>query len=349
MSEKETLTGLACPQCGGMVPIPEGQVIVKCPFCDLRSMVHGEIGLQRYQASKRIDRQQALTALNSFLSGKMAIAMNAAKTSRLSEAFVVYLPFWMNRAHVMAWVFGQKRVSTGKTTTYRPKEVKIAQDMSWNGAACDVGEFGVESIPLTHQPLEPFNPGILHDTGLVFEPVGSLSEARTASNQAFIERIKQGANLDRIAQIFSRSVRQRMGLVYYPLWVLRYLYRGRSFQVVVDGYSGQVLYGKAPGNTLYRALVLMGGMAAGALLAVDASAGAFYVASGMSGDGAGTVLIFGVGLIIAGLGVMLKAYSTFRYGEQYEYRLGGKKSAKSLFQIGDLVSRVKELSSWTNQ
>src|SRR5690606_41752721 len=50
-------------------------------------------------------------------------------------------------------------------------------------------------------------------------------------------------------------------------WVLRYLYRGRAFQVVVDGYSGKVLYGKAPGNTIYRAAVLVASMAVGALLA----------------------------------------------------------------------------------
>jgi hypothetical protein len=37
------------PNLGGTVPIPEGQIIVRYPYCNLRSMVGGEHGLQRYE------------------------------------------------------------------------------------------------------------------------------------------------------------------------------------------------------------------------------------------------------------------------------------------------------------
>ena len=59
MSEKEALTGLNCPRCGGIVPIPEGQAIVICPFCQQRSVVRGENGVRRYQVPNRIDRAAA--------------------------------------------------------------------------------------------------------------------------------------------------------------------------------------------------------------------------------------------------------------------------------------------------
>jgi hypothetical protein len=42
-----------------MVPIPEGQAVVRCPFCDQRSLVRGERGLRRYQVPQRIEREQA--------------------------------------------------------------------------------------------------------------------------------------------------------------------------------------------------------------------------------------------------------------------------------------------------
>lgn len=349
MSEQETIHGLACPRCGAMVPIPEGQVIVRCPYCELRSLVRGERGLQRYQVPRRLNRDQALASLQRFLGSSGAIAMNAAKTSSLNEAFVAYLPFWTRWARVMAWVFGQKKVRSGDKTTYKAREVKIAQDMTWNGAACDVGEFGVDAVPLTDQPLEPFDPAALHQIGMVFEPVGSISEARNAADTSFNNRLQQTSQLDRVAQVFSRFVRQRMGLVYYPLWVMRYLYRGRSFQVVVDGYSGQVLYGKAPGNSLYRAAVLVGGMAAGAFLAVDLSSLSWYLASQTEGDGAGWLFFIGLAVVAAGFGLMAKAYQSFRYGEQYEYRLGGKKGSQSLLQPQNLVSQIEEIASWIDQ
>jgi hypothetical protein len=191
-----------------------------------------------------------------------------------------------------------------------------------------------------------FNPDKLHETGLVFEPVGSLSVAHSSAEQQFAGRVREASRLDQIAQIFQRSVRQRFGLVYYPLWVMRYVFHGRSFQVVVDGYSGQVLYGKAPGNALYRAAVLVGGMALGAFLAVDVSALAMYLGADSDGEG---LFVFGLAMIAAGLGLMLKVYNSFRYGEHYEFRLAGKKKEKALMDVKDVISQVQEVSSWVRQ
>lgn len=346
MSEKDPLHGLACPRCGGMVTIPEGQLIVICPYCDLRSMVRGERGLQRYQVPLRIDRDQALAAQRQFLKSSRAIAMSAAKEAQPGEDFIVYLPYWMSWSRVFGWVFGKKRIRSGDKTTYRPKEVKVAEDMHWNGAACDVGEFGVADVPYTDQELDLFNPVQLHEQGMVFEPVGSLSEARTSAEQIFERRVEKISGLDQIAQIFQRSVRQRFGLVYYPLWVIRYLFHGRAFQVVVDGYSGKVLYGKAPGNALYRAAVLVGGMALGAFLAVDVSSLAVYWGTDSDGEG---LFLFGLAMFVVGIGLMIKVYNAFRYGEHYEYRLSSPKKVSDLLEGKDITSLVREVSSWTRQ
>jgi hypothetical protein len=326
-----------------MVTIPEGQVIVKCPYCDLRSMVRGERGIHRHQIPNKITREQALSGLRRFLTSSRAIAMSAAQESRLVEDFVVYLPYWMSWSRVLGWVFGKEKRRSGDSTHYHPKEVKIAEDMHWNGAACDVGEFGVLTVPYMNQQLEVFNPDALHDIGMVFEPVGSLSDARSSAEQQFAGRVRAASKLDQIAQIFQRSIKQRFGLVYYPLWVMRYVFHGRVFQVVVDGYTGQVLYGKAPGNALYRAAVLVGGMALGAFLAVDVSALAFYFGADSDGEG---IIIFGLAMLAAGVGLMLKVYNSFRYGEYYEFRLRGKKNDTALMDVKDVISQVQEVSTW---
>jgi hypothetical protein len=332
-----------------MVPVPEGQLIVICPYCDLRSFVRGERGLPRYQVPRQVDRLQAEQALRSFFSSHRAIAVDAARQASLQEAFLAYLPFWASWARALGWVFGQQRVRQGEHTTWKPREIRFAQEVSWNGAACDVGEFGVEAVPLQDQPFQPFDTEALHSSGMVFEPVGSSSQAATQADQDFQNRVGRSARLDRIAQVFTRFVRRRFGLVYYPLWVLRYLYRGRSFQVVVDGFSGQVLYGKAPGNTLYRAAMLVGGMALGAFLAVDASAIVFSIGLRMRGDEAGGVLLGGLALLAIGFGVMAAAYRSFRYGEQYEYRRQASGSSWLLGNAQDMLGSVRDLETWINR
>jgi DNA-directed RNA polymerase subunit RPC12/RpoP len=320
MNEKKAIHGLACPACGGIVSIPEGQAIVQCPYCDQRSLVRGERGLRRYQVDQRVDHEQATQALRRFLSGHQAIARDAAKQAHLEEVFLAHLPFWSAWVRTLGWVFGQKKVRRGKRDYYEPKEIKIAEEMTWTGAACDVGEFGVTKISLKDRALEPFDAEVLHGSGMVFEPVGSLSDARTASADDFTRRVRDMSSLDRISQSLVRFVDKKFGLVYYPLWVLRYLYRERAFQVVVDGHSGEVLYGKAPGSVFYRAAVLVGGMALGALLMVDGGAGAIYLALETESDNLVMFILGGLALIGFGFNLMRKAYNAFRYGEQYEYR-----------------------------
>ena len=337
MSDKEALHGLACPSCGGMVPIPEGETIVRCPHCDMRSMVRGERGLLRYQLPLRVDRHQAEKAVQRFLSGNRAIASQAAKRYKITEAFVAYLPFWLNWSRVISWVFGEKKVGSGNDTRYEPREVKVSEEMYWTGAAADVAEFGVDWVSLNTADLEPFDAEKLHATGMVFEPMGSLSEARSAGEKDFRGRVMEKANLDRISQVFIRFLNHRMGLVYYPLWVMRYIYRGRTYQVVVDGVLNKILYGKAPGNTFYRATLLVGGMALGAFLVVDISSLLIWFAIQGEGDDVFALLLIGLGLAGLGLRIMFGAYRHFRHGEEFEFRIQKRTRRSSLFSLVEQV------------
>jgi len=314
MSEPDALQGLTCPRCGGTVPIPEGQAIVICPFCDLRSVVKGERGVRRYQVPCRINHDQALQAYQKFFGSSPAMAANVGRQAVLQEAFLVHLPFWAAWGSGLGWVFGRKQVGSGDNRHLEPREVKIVEDLDWNGAACDVGEFGVTRISLQGRPLEPSDPDQLHNTGMVFEPVSSSEEALEIAQESFERTLQSKANLDEVSQSLVRIIRPLLGLVYYPLWAIRYLYKGRSFQVVLDGYSGEVLYAKAPGNVIYRAAVLVGGMAAGAFIGIDIPA---LILGSSQKD---TPVLLALLIFLVGLGIMYGSYRTFRYGEHYEYR-----------------------------
>jgi DNA-directed RNA polymerase subunit RPC12/RpoP len=315
MSEKEAIQGLTCPKCGGVIAIPEGQEIVNCPYCEQRSVVKGERGLRHYQAPLLVDRSQATAVYQKFLHGNFAIARDCSRQAQLREAFVAYVPFWAAWGRALAWAFGEKEEGDSDHRHYEPCEVRFSEEVDWNGAACDVGEFGVTSVPLNGQQLQPYKEESLHSSGMVFEPVGSASDARAQAEAAFKQRIQNKTHLDRLSQLFVRMVHVRMGLVYYPLWIIRYIYKGRAFQVAVDGSTGKILYGKAPGNTLYRAGILVGGMAAGAFVGIDLPA---LILSGNSHNSGGGVLF----MLAAGAALMFGAYRAFRYGEEYEFHSG---------------------------
>jgi hypothetical protein len=343
MNAPPALHGLNCPRCGGVIPLQEGQIIVCCPYCDLRSYIRGERGLLRYQVATRVGREQAAGAMQRFLKEHWAIARDAAGRARLSESFLAFLPFWAVWGRALAWIFGEKQVGSGDNRRYEPREVQLVEEVAWNGAACDVGELGVNEVPLNIQGLEPYDPETMHAAGLVFEPVGSFAEARRTAEAEFEQRVRKKSNLDRISQVFLRFFGSRAGMVYYPLWVLRYIYRGRTFQVVVDGVSGKVLYGKAPGNTFYRAAVLVLGMAIGAFLAFDVTLFALYLFSDDSDLGGLAIAAF-----IGGLALMYWAYRRFRYGEEFEYRPGKKGLPADMLDAKNIRAGLKEMQKWNS-
>ncbi len=233
----DIITGLSCPNCAGRLEVREGQRIVRCPYCEARSLVAGERGVGRYQVKRLVEREAAAKAVRDFWSG-FNKAMDLQSRAQITELFLVYLPYWRALAQVAGWIFGQKRVSSGKSVHYSPREVQILEPMEWTGAAGDVAEFGVESVRLAGAQFAAYAPDQLHAEGMVFEPTGSQTEAQDRARRAWSGRAQQKAGLERLGQTFLRFWRETLALVYYPLWVARYTYRQRAYQVVIDGASG---------------------------------------------------------------------------------------------------------------
>ena len=315
----DVITGLACPNCSGALSVREGQRLVKCPYCGERSLVSGERGVGRYQVERKVDRDHATQAVRGFWSG-LNRAFDLPRRAQITEMFLAYVPYWRAQSQLAGWIFGEVQEGSGNTRHYSPREVQLMLPMDWTGAAGDVAEFGVDSIALAGTQFKAYDPDALHQEGMVFEPTGSETDARDNAQKDWELRARKQSNLDRVGQTVLHFLRRSLALVYYPLWVGRYSYRNRVYQVVVDGYSGKVLYGKAPGNIYYRALMLVGGTALGSFVLVDGlSLALSLLGSSDSHSGSGSLALLAVP-VVAGVGLMYGGYRLFRWGEEIEER-----------------------------
>ncbi len=306
--------GLTCPACASVVPVPEGARLVTCPACRQRLFVQGERGLRRWQLRRVVTRDQAQQTLQGFFTG-LNKAGDLKRTAELKELFLVYLPFWQVLAQVAGWRLG--RVRRDKDST-RPVEVEVLEEMQWDDAAVDVSEFGVSHVPIAGQHFEPFDQDRLSAEGMVFEAAESSTDALAEAAAYFQQVARDKKRLSATYLERFHLLRERLSLVYYPLWVARYQYRNRNYQVVIDGVNNKILYGKAPGNILYRAGALVLGMAVGNLLLVHGTAlAAQILAYSHSSKNDGWALL----LVPPALGIlaMIKGYRSFRYGEEVEH------------------------------
>ncbi len=308
-TRKEQAQGLVCPNCSGVVPVAEGVRIVQCPYCSQYSLVQGERGVRRWQVTRRVDRAGAEESVRGFLSG-MRKARDLRTAAKIEEVILVYLPFWRVEATVAGWLFGRVRKDKDET---KPDEHYVFESMHWNDAAVDVSEFGVHRIVVSRDDLVPFDSQALHAEAMVFEPSESRTEALEEARGHFLYRSRNAAGQKSTSYENIQLLRPEFSLVYYPVWLTRYSYRNRIYQVVTDAVSGKVMYGKAPGNIFFRALALVVGLAIGNLVLVDGTILA-ALATSDSDDGIGGILL----PIAAGIGIIIYGYRQFRYGEEVE-------------------------------
>lgn len=320
VKKEKVIKGITCPACSGELDLKEGVKTFNCKYCGTLLASVGESGAAKYYVPKTIKKEDAVNRTFAWLEKGLSKAKGLRAGSTIDDAFLVYIPYWRVRADVVGWVFGQERrtrtVNNRTETYYVDVEKKIQQSYDRTYPACDVAELGVKQVNLTGDELFPVDFDTLQQEGMLFNIVSSQKEIQDYSKDNFASAARYSANVDRVTFEHYDLVREDLNVVYYPLWVVRYIFQNRTYQVVVDGQDGTVCYGKAPGNNLFRAVTGIFGIALGMYLTT--LFGAFAIAE-ESGKGA-----LGVYVIALVLGILLIkwGYKKFRYGGEIEEGTG---------------------------
>jgi hypothetical protein len=293
---------------------------VVCAYCGTPQAVAGARGIVRLMVLNVVDQPDAARVVSRWFRRGIRKDPALKREAVVQEAFLAWFPFVRLRLDVIGWLLGirEKKRKRGKRweTVREPVEIEIERPVDVTMPAADMAEFGVSRIDLTGDRIEPLDLERLTSRGMVFMPSRSLREAAAKLTERSMEEVARAHSLDHVSFRWLAAVRSRVALVYYPLWVVRYGFRGRTYQVLVDAEDGQIAFGKAPGNHLYRAFSL-----------VAACAGACFVgttilqhAGGLLRSENGLMGLGLIGLVLAGL--VFWGYSQFRHGGVVEEGTG---------------------------
>lgn len=300
-----------CPQCGGAVSFREGERIDFCNYCGTSLWLSEKEKTYVTTMFKCIFNrtQVTTTAMDWFHHGFKA--RDLAKVAEIKEIYPIYLPFWRVHARVAGWVCGYReetrtrRDSRGNIQTYTeriPMEVMVLKDMDWSEIACDPGDILIHSIPSLAGEAN------IHDAGDIptFEATTSIDDAAQKGRNAILASAVASAHVPNITFQKVNYVQKFIGMIYYPVWVVRYKYKGRGYFLTVDGITGKDLSGRAPGDPLYQALAMAGGASAGGIIA---GLGTFFAIRMDSWE-------IAIAAIIAGIALLYGAYRFFRFGSE---------------------------------
>jgi hypothetical protein len=260
-ARRKVLAGLTCASCGGTVDVHEGLTNVECRFCHTPQAIVGDRGVVRVMVLNRLERQNASDIVRRWFRRGIRKDPALKKEARFLEAFLAWFPFVRARLDAVGWVLGireKKRKRGNRWETVRvPVERQVESAVDLTMPAADMAEFGVHRIDLTGDEVRPLDEQLLRGRGMVFRPSRSLEEAAATLSERALDEIKRDHRLDHVSFSWLAAVRRRVALVYYPMWVVRYGFRGQTYQVLIDAEDGSLAFGKAPGNHFYRAFSLV--------------------------------------------------------------------------------------------
>ncbi|MDW5563634.1 MAG: hypothetical protein SA339_10445 [Methanomassiliicoccus sp.] len=318
--------GLNCPACGGAISIKEGESVVNCQYCGSTLYAEGDKGVMTIAFKNKLDQGSAVGAAQGWWR-KGFKARDLRTKGKVTECYPIYIPFWNINTRVAGWVCGyEERThsdSKGNTHTERVyKEEMVLMDLVFSEIACDPGDLGVRSLRnfSGESSFEDF------EMIPTFESTTSRDDADAHARDDAITRGRSSAHVPHVTFERLHALIKRTSIIYYPVWVVRYTYQDRMYILTVDGVTGQVLSGRAPGDPLFQSLAVTAGTSVGGLAAAGGIL--FTVEAGSE---------FGIAGVIFGFIILGLTYVFFRHGSEIiEGDFPDRRKAVDLKQIEDI-------------
>ncbi|MGD1061017.1 MAG: hypothetical protein ABR879_06135 [Methanomassiliicoccales archaeon] len=328
--------GLSCPACGGALSIEEGENTINCNYCGSTLFVEGDNGVQTIAFKNTITRENAIQVSEAWWH-KGWKARDLKKTGKIDEVYPIYLPFWSTTVRVAGWVCGyEERTHSGpKGQTYTekvPKEVMVLNDFRYGEIACDPGDLGIKTLKSSKGERT------IGDFDLIptFETTTSKDDALEDAKADAITWGRNSAHVPHITFERLHAFPKSMSIIYYPIWVVRYNYRDRMYVDTVDGVTGGILSGRAPGDPLFQSFAMTAGSAVGGI----ASGGGILAAALANTSDSYYFAIIGLAV---GLGVLYFTYRFFRHGSEITEGEFGKRQASVGETIKEFTEAAREM------
>lgn len=276
------LRSISCPRCAGPLAGSDGERFLRCGHCGTPFVTRVGDGYARRFFPTKVDRLKAVGAATAWLR-RHPDAPDDIREAAFVDAHLLYVPIWEVRSHVVGWEFGKKlraRAEVVRRGDQDSVEMTLVEEGVEEGflterrmyqEAADLDALGMRRPHVTgRETTLPYLPGELEADAAVLQAVGDLDQIRARARAAFLTP-PTGAVV-RSSRLF--LLKERSALIYYPLWALRYRYRGRLYEMTVDGRSGEIHAARAPSDNRRRvaAFVALAG-ALGLAMAVAAGVG----------------------------------------------------------------------------
>ena len=184
--------------------------------------------------------------LKSWMKESFIAPKDLSKKASLMEEELAYLPFWVVSGEATSHYKGIfERVAPAVE-----KDGDITNHYDWLILARTQTSFPTRSYHLSLEGKIPFEATkIEKDAKVLNSEVAAQDAAQRAHDE--INNLHQYLAKDRVDKIVDITTNFEVSGTYYlhaPVWFVAYGYKGKRFQVLMDGASKQIITGDLPGQ-----------------------------------------------------------------------------------------------------
>lgn len=263
-----------CSRCGAHTE--SDTLSVRCQFCGAPVVAEpdpAESIVPEAVLPLQLDRNAARAALQRWASSRWFAPTSLKNVTDAESTKATYLPHWTYDAKTVSdydgqrgehyWVTENYTETVNGKTEHRTRQVQHTRWHSTDGTVrrdfddvlvAGTGQLTAEQLAaLTPWPLEravPYRPDYLaghHALRYDIEPEAGLDAAK-AQLAPVIEqdcRADIGGDEQRVDSVHTRYSAITFKLLLLPVWIAAYLHGGRTYQVLINGCTGQV-HGQRP-------------------------------------------------------------------------------------------------------
>ena len=237
---------IRCSNCGAPISFKPGEIIATCKYCGFTCVI--ETGkaftLEHSMILNKYNPDQAEELIRNWMRSGFLKPGDLAKSSRIVERSLVYLPFWV----VPATATSRYKGIFERVAPPVVKEGRIEKRYDWLVLARKAAEFPTREYDIPLEGKSPYDfrkiEGFARtlNSEMARDEAVRLARQQIGGHHEFLAK----QEVDKIIEIKSEISIGDAVYLHAPVWFVAYEYKGERYNILLDGATGTVIKGDIP-------------------------------------------------------------------------------------------------------
>lgn len=237
---------IRCPKCGAPIAFNPGEIIATCSYCGYTGVIEtGKVfTIEHSMILNGYDPDQMEDLVRNWMRSGFMKPGNLAKSSKILEKNLMYLPFWI----VPVTAASEYEGIFERLVPPVVKEGKIEKKYDWIVLGRKAAEFPTREYDVPLEGKIPYDFRKIKKFAKVLNSEVQEAEAVETAKQQ-IESHHQFLAKQDVDKIIEMKTDFSIGDSVYlhsPIWFVVYEYKGERYNILLDGSNGAVIRGDIP-------------------------------------------------------------------------------------------------------